>query len=205
MAKKVKSRYWSFIMYPDSRPENWMDILIQTHLPIAISPLHNRDVDSQTGELLKPHNHVLLCFDGPTTADNVNRISQDQLHGTICYQVMSVKGLYDYFIHPEDTCKVPYPDTDRINLNGFTIENYTQMTSKEEVILVQQIMKFIKENTIKEYAVLVDQTCSEDIQMYDYIIHHTVFFNTYLTSLRNKFKEEKQKELEKIKAAKKGY
>lgn len=205
MAKKVKSRYWSFIMYLDSRPDDWMQQLIQTHLPIAISPEHNRDVDPVTGELLKPHHHVLLCFDGPTTLDNVNRISQDMMNATICQQVMSVKGLYDYFVHPADTCKMPYLDSDRINLNGFAIENYTQMTSKEEVILVKQIMQQIKINQFMEYAELVDAMQLDDIQAYDYIIHHTVFFNTYLTSLRNKIKDQKKKEIEKQLALKKEY
>lgn len=190
MGKSQKSRYWTNLIYPDSAPGNWINILIQTHLPISISPCHDRDIKNPlTGEMDKPHFHVLYCFDGPTTQANINRICQDELNGTVALQVYSVKGLYDYFVHPEDTCKVPYAESDRMNLNGFDIRNYTQLTSQEEIILVKQIKKYIRENQIIEYSELNDFLEEEDLQAFDYVIHHTIYFNTYLTSLRNKLKD----------------
>lgn len=187
MSKKVaKSRYWAFIMYPDSAPEDWKNILIRAALPIAISPIHDRDVKNwDTGEMDKSHWHVLCCFDGPTTQANVIRIS-DSVNATIPIQVFSVKGYYDYLVHPQDTCKTPYSEADRINLNGFDVTNYTQLTSKEEVIMVKSIIHDIKKEKICEYSDLVDYAEGEDIQMYDYVIHHTVFFNAVLTSIRQK-------------------
>ena len=48
--KEGKERYWAFIMYEDSRPENWREILEETMLPIAISPRHDMDIkDEETG------------------------------------------------------------------------------------------------------------------------------------------------------------
>lgn len=51
--KNVKKRNWVMVAYPDSLPENWLDILVQTGLPCAISPLHDRDTEA-TGEPKKP-------------------------------------------------------------------------------------------------------------------------------------------------------
>lgn len=205
MAQSQKSRYWSFIIYPGkSAPEDWYNQLVLTHLPICVSPLHDRDVkNDETGELVDPHRHVLVCFDGPTTAKNVNRISQDLLNGTGCVQVYSVRGIYDYFIHPENTGKVPYSEDDRLCLNGFYIEDYTQLTSKEELIIVDSIMDFIQDQAISEYCDLLPALKMYDTTAYDYALHHTILFNTFLTSLRNKAKELKAQELKKQAALKK--
>ena len=48
-----KERYWSFILYPESAPENWKEILQETGLQIAISPLHAKYINPD-GELKKP-------------------------------------------------------------------------------------------------------------------------------------------------------
>ena len=42
-----KNRHWTFVMYPESLPENYLEILQQTGLEIAISPLHNKDLDKE--------------------------------------------------------------------------------------------------------------------------------------------------------------
>lgn len=43
--KDERKRYkaWTMILYPDSLPENWQDILSELHLKIWVSPLHNKD------------------------------------------------------------------------------------------------------------------------------------------------------------------
>ena len=45
----VRARAWTFIVYPESAPENWRDVLDRFHLQWACSPLHDRDVNA-TGE-----------------------------------------------------------------------------------------------------------------------------------------------------------
>ena len=65
-----KKRYWAFVLYPESAPDNWRDFLQQTGLQVAISPLHDKDIDP-TGLPKKSHYHIILCYDGPTTFNNV--------------------------------------------------------------------------------------------------------------------------------------
>ena len=61
MAKsnKIKTRSWSFIVYPESAPSNWIDILNDMHIEIIISPLHDKDTDPD-GEVKKAHYHVMI-------------------------------------------------------------------------------------------------------------------------------------------------
>ncbi|HAA0081853.1 TPA_asm: hypothetical protein GDG64_14435, partial [Listeria monocytogenes] len=62
--KIVKGRDWTFIVYPESAPGDWRDILNKTHLRWIESPLHDKDVNAD-GEVKKEHWHILLSYDGP--------------------------------------------------------------------------------------------------------------------------------------------
>lgn len=41
---KDKARYFTFLLYPESIPEDWEMKLESIGLPIAISPLHDKDL-----------------------------------------------------------------------------------------------------------------------------------------------------------------
>lgn len=40
-----RTRNWAFICYPDSAPDNWKVVLKSFHIPCAISPLHDKDLN----------------------------------------------------------------------------------------------------------------------------------------------------------------
>lgn len=191
MAKQKKSRYWGFIMYPDSRPEDWRDKLQSTGLPIAISPIHDKDENPDEVEK-KHHWHVLLCFDGPTTKNCVQDIA-DSVNASRVLPVNSVRGMYRYHIHLDNPEKYPYwqypVEYPRTLLNGFDIEEYSNMTSSEESMMIQLILGYVRSEIIYEYSDLLDFLEKEDIQAYNYAVHHTLLFNTYCTSKRNKLKQ----------------
>lgn len=187
MAKKVKSRYWSIIAYPDSVPSDWKDILTSTGLSMAISPLHDHDLDpeGEGGALKKPHWHILVCFDGPTTKDNMVDIAS-RIGSQVVTPVNSCRGMYRYHIHQDNPEKYQYNDADRSFINGFLIENYSSLTSSEEIEMTRQIQKYIVSENICEYSDLLIFLESEDIQAYAYAIHHTLLFNTFIRSRVNK-------------------
>ena len=62
----IKGRNWAFIVYPDSLPVNYEEIITNTGLPMAFSPLHDKDLNA-TGEAKKPHYHVICYYDNTTT------------------------------------------------------------------------------------------------------------------------------------------
>ena len=84
----MKERHWTFVLYPESAPENWIDFLQQLGLPCAFSPLHDKDINP-TGEEKKAHYHVLICFPGPTTYNKVLDITKS-LNATIPQRVLSL-------------------------------------------------------------------------------------------------------------------
>lgn len=189
MAKKVKkSRYWGFIMYPDSRPDDWYEKLQETGLPIAISPCHDHDTNDD-GTIKKSHWHVLLCFDGPTTESCIKDIS-DKVHGTEVIPVNSVKGMYRYHVHEDNPEKYPYwkylNKFPRTLINGFDINDYSQLTSSEISIITQQIIDYITTGSIYEYSDLLDFLMREDIQAFDFACTHTLLLKSYCDSRRHK-------------------
>lgn len=179
--KEKKERYWTFIMYEDSRPNNWKEILEEEMIQIAISPRHDRDMKEETGELKKPHYHVLLCFNGPTTYNRALEIAQ-KMGASIVKRVLAVKGMYDYFTHKWNEDKAKYNEEDIICLNGFNIADYG-MTNNEIEALKRQIIKIVRENQIVEYSKLYDLLFDNEMyQMCDIVSKNTMFFNAYLKS-----------------------
>lgn len=49
--KIIKGRDWAFIVYPESAPENWREILDDTHIRWIESPLHDKDFNDVWPEI----------------------------------------------------------------------------------------------------------------------------------------------------------
>ena len=57
---KEKARYFTFLLYPESIPSDWELKLELLGVPIAVSPLHDRDKSDVEGQQYKkPHYHVI--------------------------------------------------------------------------------------------------------------------------------------------------
>ena len=63
-----RTRIWTAICYPESAPSNWVDLLDQLHIEWCQSPLHEFDTNV-TGEVKKPHYHLIFAFDGKKSFD----------------------------------------------------------------------------------------------------------------------------------------
>lgn len=178
-----KKRNWAFVMYPESMPINAFETLQQTGLEIAISPLHDKDINS-TGEIKKPHYHIILCYPGPTTYDNVKRLT-DSLNSTIPQPLESCKGYYRYLTHKDNPEKTQYNESDIKLLNGFDVLEL--MNSSEINHIKKWIIEFIRDNNIIEYSDLLDLLVENELyQEFQVASSHTILFNTYISSKRNK-------------------
>lgn len=183
--KDEKNRNWTFIHYEEHGVEILINYLNGTGLPYAISPLHDRDYNPD-GTLKKPHYHVIVMFPGPTTYNKVNGLCQD-LNASIPKRILSVVGIYRYFTHQDNPEKAQYDDFNIIQGNGFDIKDIKGMTTSELLASKKQIIDIILSNNILEYSSLVDYLLfNELIDLFGVVSNNTIFFNTYLTSYRNK-------------------
>ena len=188
----LKGRNWAFVMYPESMPEDWFDKLQMTGLPFAISPLHDKD-KNPTGEVKKPHYHVICYYENSTTQKAVKELVCDLVNATLPIKLESMQGMYRYHIHQDNPEKYQYDDRDRTFINGFDVSKVESLTYTEISKLLQSIQKFIVNEHITEYSDLLDILLdSNEYNMWDVARNHTLFLNSYITSRRYKTKKEKQ-------------
>lgn len=199
MSKKyVKSRIWASVGYPESLPTNWRDKLIETGLQIAVSPLHDKDIEP-TGESKKAHYHFIFNYDGPTTYEHMKEIC-DSLNMTIPIKLESLRGMYRYHIHADNPEKFQYNDRDRLLLNGFDPKSVDALTATEIDKLTTEILAFIDDNDIFEYSDLLYEFRVNDlVNMLNVAKSHTILFNTYIRSKRHKLEKQKNAILKEMK------
>lgn len=186
----MKKRYWAFVLYPESAPENWKDILQETGLSCCVSPLHDKDINP-TGEVKKAHYHIILCYSGPTTEKSVKSIT-DKLNQPKPIALEQVRGYFRYLTHKDNPEKYQYNEKDIITINDFDIDNYNDLSVSQIKSIMIDLQKIIRDNEILEYCDLLDFLLDNDLLSYlDVAQNHTILFNTYITSLRNKKKYEK--------------
>lgn len=196
--KIVKSRYWSIVAYPESLPVDWQDVLQQTGCPVAISPLHDKDVEETTGEVKKAHYHILICFSGPTTFNRLKMITDD-LNAPIPRNISSPRGAYRYMTHKDHPDKFQYNESDIQFLNGFNPLDYFGLTTSEEDKVYSEIEEVIFKNGIYELWDLQRFLKANGMNDYvSFVRRHTIYFNALLRSRFNICKEQREafKELE---------
>lgn len=111
-----RTRNWTFIVYPDSAPENWIDLLKDQHVEGFVSPIHDKDVNPG-GEPKKPHYHVMLMFQGVKTEKQAQEIS-DMCSGVQVQMIKNVRGEARYLCHLDNPEKEQYDRQGVISLAG---------------------------------------------------------------------------------------
>lgn len=180
-----KNRYWAFVLYLESAPENWKEQLQLTGLSICISPYHDKDKNPD-GTDKKPHYHIILCFGGPTTFNNVKSIT-DSLNQPIPISLQQVKGYYRYLTHMDNPEKYQYNESDIQCLNGFNIDDYVDLSYSQVKSIMVSLQTLILKNNMLEYCELLDYLLFHEMYTeLDVASNHTVMLNSYITSRRNK-------------------
>lgn len=186
--KNIKKRYWCFVLYPESAPLDWVDRLQQTGLAIAISPLHNKDVNPDN-TIKKEHYHIILCYEGPTTFTNVCKLTES-LNQPIPQPLDSVRGYFRYFTHQDNPEKYQYDESLIKCLNGFNSLDYCDLTEREVLSICRVIVDLIRDNDITELKDLIDllqdNYSYENSNLLTIAINKHNFFNAYIKS--NKYK-----------------
>lgn len=155
-----KVRYFTFLLYPDSSPEDFQIKLSELDVPMAISPLHDKDVskvDKETGEITfkKPHYHVIYIANNPVTADSVRKKLQRALGREAVAMVKtvdSVPSLYEYLTHDSKSAiakgKHRYNKADIVHLNNFDIDRYRGNSLEEKEDFLVNVWDLVSENRI---------------------------------------------------------
>lgn len=160
-APEEKSRYFTFLLYPESCPEDFQRRLEEVGLPMAISPLHDKDVDTvdkETGEIVykKPHYHVIYIANNTTTPTGVRKkiqraFGEDGKKALALVQICdNVRNLYEYLTHDSKSAieegKHKYDKADIVHLNNFDVARYDGNSREEKEVFMVQVWDMIGEN-----------------------------------------------------------
>lgn len=173
--KDKKSRFWVLIGYPESLPIDWKERLTQSGVQVAISPLHDKDLNETTGELKKPHYHMILNFGGPTTYA-VALGYAEMLNAPNPQPNNSVIGAIRYFTHRDNPEKAQYSKKDITTINGFDIGAYDAPTASEKVEIKKQISILIRKESIHDYGLLMTRLENENDLWWQVASESTIFF-----------------------------
>ncbi len=189
---------WEVILYPDSLPVYWQDVIEQTKVPCALSPCHNMDMwtlldeaenpEHRAGDYKKPHYHLFVDY-GTGANKTEQQVIEDfvePLHAKAHpSQVKTARGEARYLVHLDHPEKAQYRLDEIRFYNGFDYKDYYELSNKDIDDMSLKIREFIVDNSITEYSRLVDICAETDLHWFKYVRQNSLFFTAYLRSFRH--------------------
>lgn len=182
--KNVKSRYWTFLVYPESAPENWEDNLMGLTYCYC---LHDKDINKSTGELKKAHIHVLITFEGPTTYNTIKELT-DRLNSPIPQPAKSLRGMIRYLIHADNKNKYHYKREDIVSVGmdaeikqAFAVKKTDDEKKMERVSTWKKVMNIVNDYRLSNWRQL-DAMLNKlnDPDLIDYAANHAYLVTQHL-------------------------
>lgn len=152
-----KARYFTFLLYPESIPKDWETQLEMIGIPMAISPLHDKDLSGVEGQQFKKaHYHVIYVAANPVTPHSVRMKIQRLLGKESIAKVMIVKqnmeNMYLYLTHESKDAiaknKVKYSRKDIKLLSNFDIDRYITLDVEDKEEMLNDVCDMIDEHDL---------------------------------------------------------
>lgn len=161
---KEKARYFTFLLYPESIPNDWELKLETLGVPIAVSPLHDKDKSNVEGQKYKkPHYHVIYIAKNPVTADSVRKKIKLLLGEKSLAMVqiaLNVENTYLYLTHESKDAiakkKHVYDKADIKLINNFDIDRYVTLDVEEKAELFNVVVSLVRAYTLQNIFDLYD-------------------------------------------------
>lgn len=184
---KEKSRFFTFLLYPDGEgfPTDWEDRLERIGVPIAISPLHDKD-KAKGGGYKKRHYHGIYIAKNPVTSESVrNKLravlssEQEECKAVALVQIIheNVESVYLYLTHDSKDAikkgKYRYDKKDIKHINNFDIERYITVDVETKNMTLRILINLIRHHGIPNVIDLQDFIEANGV---DYGIDENLFF-----------------------------
>lgn len=184
---KEKSRFFTFLLYPDGEgfPTDWEDRLERIGVPIAISPLHDKD-KAKGGGYKKRHYHGIYIAKNPVTSESVrNKLravlssEQEECKAVALVQIIheNVESVYLYLSHDSKDAikkgKYRYDKKDIKHINNFDIERYITVDVETKNMTLRILINLIRRHGIPNVIDLQDFIEANGM---DYGIDENLFF-----------------------------
>lgn len=203
MAKPDSHRNWKFIVYPESLPDDWLEIVENWGIQYAISPLHDLDVvtkydvkdsngywtDSDIGKLKKPHYHIYLFFEQAKIYSDV--VSLISVFGVKTAQYFTeCRRWVRYLCHLDSKTKHHYYPNDIIFGNGYFDTGWKFIESEHsDDEFIDLCFEIISNYKVKYFCDFID-IVNSDFPVCKLVCRkHAVYFKNYIVERRYKYKD----------------
>lgn len=174
-----RTRTYATIIYAESAPKDWQEILEAEHIPCHISPLHDKDINKD-GTLKKPHFHVMLMFDSVKTRKQVEKIF-NKIGGVGVEAVNSPRAYARYLCHLDNPDKAQYPIEEVVSYGGADYDMHIN-TAKNIYTTIGEIMDFCVANNIVCFADLLLHTKEKQFNWFKIICDNSMLLCQFLKS-----------------------
>ena len=165
-----RSTTWTFLSYPDSAPSNWVNILKKLHVPLVISPLHDKDVkDETTGELKKPHYHCIVRFRSKKSFSQIKEAICDKINSPIPQPVVDFPMMVRYLVHLDDPDKYQYDKEDIKVYGNIDVNEYIYSKKEYQIEMLKDNLEYCEKYDIQEYSTIVNYAKDEHPSWFPYV------------------------------------
>lgn len=185
--KFIKSRLWEVVAYEESSNINDIrEYLNSNGYQGWISPIHNKDIHIDTGELKKAHYHIYILSTGAVYPHTPLKLCRD--YGCINpVKKDNLQGSFDYSYHKNEVFelngKYRYNFNDIVTFGSFDKSKYNVMDSTP--CNIRDLILYIKEKKCFNVAQLTDEMLSDNkIEYLTLFMKNTYFFKMYMDGMK---------------------
>lgn len=177
-----RTRNFATVVYPESAPENWQELLADLKVPAFISPLHDQDINPG-GEKKKPHYHVLIMFEGVKTMEQAEDLFK-VIGGVGNEKVQSIRGYARYLCHLDNPEKAQYKQEDVRCLGGADYVSVIGL-ALDRYKAIGEMIDYCVENKVYSYAALLKYSRLERFDWFRILCDNgTMVMREFLKSYR---------------------
>lgn len=147
--ERRRTNVFATIVYPESAPADWIQIIKDTHVPTLISPLHDKDI-LPDGSPKKAHYHVMQIYDGNKNFETQVKPVFDRFGGVGREEILSQRGYARYMCHMDNPEKYQYEQEEVQEING-ACYSATISLPTDELGMVDDMLCFIEDNDIYSF------------------------------------------------------
>ena len=152
-----RGRNWAIVGYLDSLPDQWKNIISSE--PVAISPLHDKDINVDR-EIKKAHYHIVLNYKGNKSFEQIDEIAR-LLRAPIPQRINSLTGAVRYLTHMDNPEKFQYDNSDIETYGGFDLESCLALSTGDKRQTLKDMISFIDSNNIVHLKDFADYCLSD--------------------------------------------
>lgn len=176
----VRIRNYGCVFYPESAPENWRDIISAEHVPVFISPLHDKDMDPQ-GQPKKPHYHLMVMYEGKKSISQAKEFFS-KFGGVGVEKINSVRGYARYLCHMDNPEKAQYSAEDVISFGGADYMACIGLPT-DRYKVIKEMMAYCQANDVCSYSDLLEYSAECHFDWFRVLCDNgTVVMKEYLKS-----------------------